>query len=169
MKIRLLTFLLSLNLIVKGQTISVSGNWIPTVTAITTTGSDYSSSALTSAANQTLITAGGLGSLLSIKNYQISVSKTNTNWHNNLVLTARRTGTGTPSFLGLLSASGGTTAQTITNISTAFFTINVSILSLGLGNASISNIPIEYSLSGISVILPAKTYSTTITYTIVEV
>jgi hypothetical protein len=167
MKIGLLTFLLTISLLANSQSISVSGNWLPTITAITTTGSDYSGS-LTSAANQTLITASGLGSLLAAKNYRISVSRTDANWHNNLVLTARRTGGGNPSFLGILSASGGTTAQTITNLSTAFFTINVGFLSLGLGNASLSNIPIEYTLSGISVVLPVKTYSTTITYTILE-
>lgn len=165
-KTRLLVFLLTISLLAEGQAISVSGNWLPSITAISTTGSDYSPSSLTSAANQTLITASGLGSLLVAKSYRISVSRTNTDWHNNLILTARRTGAGTPSFLGAVSASGGTTAQTITNISTAFFTINVSFLSLG--GISLSNIPIEYSLSGISVILPVKTYSTTITYTIVE-
>lgn len=164
MKIWLLTFLLTVSLLANGQNISISGNWLPTITAISTTGSDYSPSSLTSAANQTLITASSLGSLLSTKTYQISMSKTNTNWHNNLVLTARRTGGGSP--VGAVSASGGTTAQTITNISALFFTINVSFLSLG--GASLSNIPIEYTLSGISVILPVKTYSTTITYTIVE-
>ncbi|GGD71268.1 hypothetical protein GCM10011514_39220 [Emticicia aquatilis] len=165
-KTGLLGVLLTISLLAEGQAISVSGNWLPSITAISTTGSDYSPSTLTSAANQTLITASGLGSLLVAKNYRISVSKTNTDWHNNLVLTARRTGAGTPSILSAVSASGGTTAQTITNISTAFFTINVSFLSLG--GISLSNIPIEYSLSGISVILPVKTYSTTITYTIVE-
>ncbi|WP_421770144.1 hypothetical protein [Emticicia sp.] len=144
----------------------MSGNWLPTITAISTTGSDYSPSSITSAANQTLITASGLGSLLVAKNYRITVSRTATDWHNNLILTARRTGSGTPSLLSSVSASGGTTAQTITNISSAFFTINVSFLSLG--GISLSNIPIEYGLSGISVILPVKTYSTTITYTIVE-
>lgn len=164
MKIILFMFLLTITFWAKSQTISVSGNWLPSITAITITGSDYSPSSLTSAANQTLITASGLGSLLSTKSYQVSVSKTNTDWHDNLILTARRTGGGTP--VGVVSASGGTTAQTITIISTSFFTINVSFLSLG--GASLSNIPIEYALSGISVILPVKTYSTTITYTIVE-
>ena len=165
-KTGLLGILLTISLLAKGQAISVSGNWLPSLTAISTAGSDYSPSSLNSAANQTLITASSLGSLLVAKSYRISVSRTNTNWHNNLVLTARRTGAGTPSLLSAVSASGGTTAQTITNISTAFFTINVSFLSLG--GISLSNIPIEYSLSGISVILPVKTYSATITYTIVE-
>lgn len=166
MKISLIVFLLSISLISNGQKITVTGNWVPTITAISVTGSDYTSS-MTSAANQTLITAFNLGSLLSNKNYQISMSKTTVDWHNNLVLTARRTGTGTPSLLGSVTPSGGTTAQTITSSSTAFFTISISFLTLG--GASLSNIPIEYVLSGISVVLPVKAYSTTITYTIAEI
>lgn len=159
---------LSICSVANAQSIAVSGNWTPTISAITVAGNDYSPSTITSSTNQTLITASGLGALLAAKNYRISVSKTSIDWHTNLVLTVKRTGPGTPSFLGLLSASGGTTALTVTSVPTSFFTINVSGLSLGLGSASLSNIPIEQTLSGISVLLPVKTYNTTITYTIVE-
>ena len=85
-------------------------------------------------------------------------SKSDTSWDSRLIITARRTGTGTGSTN--FSTTNGTTSQTITNTPTYFFETRP-----GSGTA-VSNIPIQYLITGYTVLLPVKAYTTTILYTV---
>lgn len=88
------------------------------------------------------------------KPLRIFVHKVDTDWDPNLILQVKRT-----VLVQNLNITLGTDFQTVTNISTLFFnTVGEQF-----------NIPIQYSLNGISVLLPAKNYTTTIVYTVLDV
>jgi hypothetical protein len=90
-------------------------------------------------------------------NWQLSVSKTSIVWDATLKIWVNKTYDGTVSAPGASISPGGTTAyQEITSFSQSFFS----------GVKSRSSIQISYKISGISVLLPAKAYSTTVYYTI---
>ncbi|WP_312902788.1 hypothetical protein [Chryseobacterium taichungense] len=84
----------------------------------------------------------------------------NSTWNTNLILQARRTGTGTTTCV-LCSISGGTSYTTIPSTDVELFQIQ-AVASL----ASYSNIPIQLQLSGISVTIPATSYNSRIVFTI---
>lgn len=89
--------------------------------------------------------------------WAISVSQTNiSNWDSGLKLFVRRTGDGT----GGAIISGGTTYIQLTASNQAFFS---GLLGLGFSR---DNVPVQYKIEGLSVLLPVKTYTTTVLYTI---
>ena len=94
--------------------------------------------------------------------WRIDVSKVDIDWNNTLRIYARRTGDGLgyPFWFWYIfgAISGGTNFQQITDVDQAFFN----------GTDSDLDIPIQYSVRGASLTLPAKTYSTTIVYTVTE-
>lgn len=81
---------------------------------------------------------------------------TTSNWDPSLKLYVQRTGNGT----GIAILSGGTTYIQLTSTPQTFFNGLLNIL------AHRDNIPIQYKIEGLSVMLPVKTYTTTVTYTI---
>lgn len=92
--------------------------------------------------------------------FRIEVQKSDINWDANLSVSVKRNG-GTPvdGILDILSnpssITGGTSYQSITGTSTAFFT----------GFGRVDNIGLQYQMSGVSLTLPADDYETVITYT----
>ena len=89
--------------------------------------------------------------------WAVSVSQTNTsNWDAGLKLYVRRTGDGTGGAILL----GGTTYIQLTAANQGFFS---GLLGLGFSR---DNVPVQYKIEGLSVLLPVKTYTTTILYTI---
>lgn len=123
-------------------------------TSVSEAGSNYSTTA-TSAVNQTLIS---LRAAAGVFTFTISVHKIDTDWNSGLSVWVQRTGTGTGG--GTLSTTGGSTYQQITNSSQFFFS---GVLGT---NRRRNNIPIQYQIRGASVLLPVKTYTTTVVYTI---
>ncbi len=101
----------------------------------------------TSATNQATMTVTG-----SYGNWSVSVLRIDSSWNANLVLSIRRTGTGS----GTGTVSGGTSYLTVTTTNQTFLT----------GSGNVSGVPFQESLTGVSVSLGAATYSTTIQYTI---
>ena len=89
--------------------------------------------------------------------WRVDVRRADVDWHSDLELKARRTGNGTPFFFSG-SITGGTNYQQISTSNQEFFS----------GTRTRYNIPIQYQISGVSVLLPAKTYETTIIYTVTE-
>lgn len=159
-KYTLLLFLtLNVNYL-KAQFITVTGSWSPSIsnTLITEAGLDFSGST-TSLSNQVLIRVMRSTSFFSgLSTWRVDVNKSDINWNNNLVLSTVRTGNGTfQSTFFSSGISGGTTFQTITNANTPFFS----------GNGNITNIPIQFRLSGYSVLIPAGNYSTNVIYTLI--
>ncbi|SDD48753.1 hypothetical protein SAMN04487996_101139 [Dyadobacter soli] len=136
------------------QTITInSGNtWsIPSLSStITKAGKNYEH-VETSSASQTLFKVNALlGWTLTAH------LSTTSNWDPSLKLYVQRTGNGT----GIAILSGGTTYIQLTSTPQVFFTGLLNLL------AHRDNIPIQYKIEGLSVMLPVKTYTATVTYTI---
>lgn len=139
-------------------------------TSLTVTGSDWTVTSLSSASTITKAgknyepTASELS--LSTQTYikvsallawGIRIQQTSTlNWDTSLKIYAQRMGDG----IGGAAISGGTTPVEVSTQIGTFFT---GSLNLGFSKESI---PIQYKITGLSVLLPAKTYTTTITYTV---
>jgi hypothetical protein len=163
MKNSIFLILLLLQCVVaKTQTITANSSWNISIPAntITEAGNNYTTN-ITSPINQTLVNFSVPAGLLGA-NYTVSIHKVDTDWHSNLSLWAQRTGNGTS--IGLFSTGsivGGVTFLQLTNSPQTFFNGNTGILSSGR-----TNIPIQYEIRGISVLLPVKTYTTTIVFTV---
>lgn len=168
------SILLTIGSCLGAQTINVGGsNWTVSVPTITEAGTNYAGT-YESATN--LITLSGTlpGSFLNLLTSgaaRVSVHHTPTTWNSNLHLYAKRSG-GTTSISGLClgctaTINGGTTYVEIPQaVATAFFTINFTGI-LGLGNSvTYSSINGQLQISGVSVIVPATTYSTQVVFTI---
>jgi hypothetical protein len=94
-------------------------------------------------------------------NWRVAVRKSDINWLDpvrspsvHFHIEAQRTGNGT----GFGSISGGTSYQEITDSDLLFFS----------GSMRRLNIPVQYRLSDVSVLMPVNSYSTNILYTLTE-
>ena len=160
--------LLSNTLICYGQgpiQIDVTGNWNLTLSAsdISDAGNDFSN-IHTSSANELEVDVFKLGGFFGSYylfgfNWRVDIRQDEINWHPNLQLSARRTGNGTTTgFFGLGNINGGTAFQQVSSNNTIFYS----------GSYGRLNVPIQLRLQGISVLLPAQTYTTTIVLTVTE-
>lgn len=152
----LIAFLLG-SFIAQSQRISANQGWsiaIP-VGTITEAGNDYSTSA-TSSIEQTLIDfkTGRANS------YSISIQKVDVDWHPNLSLWAKRNGDGDGSGGKTVPMMGGETFIQVTNALQIFF------YDTSGESHNRNNVPIQYQILGYSVLLPVKTYTTTVIYTV---
>ena len=154
----IMLLLLCSSLALGQRQLTVTGaNWNVNPPAITDAGANYSGT-YESPADQILLTAQVPILLASGK---VSVRYEGSPiWHNELKLNIRRTGQGSTICL-LCGITGGLTYQPITTLDTDFFTIT-ALAAL----ASYSNIPIQLSLSGVSVTIPAANYQSRIVFTI---
>ncbi|MFN3588861.1 MAG: hypothetical protein ACK4UP_05720 [Spirosomataceae bacterium] len=130
-------------------------SWNPVIpnTFLTEAGANYAGAG-ESPANQTSLSF----SVAILNSYRVSVRKIDTDWNANIGLFVRRTGDGG----GLLSGSaGGLTYIQLTGSNQTFFTFSTGLSLFGIGA-----IPVQYAINGLSVLIPAKTYTTTVVYTI---
>lgn len=141
------------------RTLTVGGtNWIVSLPAITEAGNNYSGT-YESAANEILLTATVpllLGTGKVSMHYEANPA-----WNPSLVVAARRTGNGTSSCT-TCTITGGTTYTAIPLTTDVEFFRITAVLAL----ASYTNIPVQLQLSGVSVTIPAGTYSSRIVFTI---
>lgn len=86
--------------------------------------------------------------------WQVSIRRIDTTWNPAMVLSVRRTSTGS----GSGSIQGGTSYIQVTTSDQSFFT--------GAGNRS--NVRVQLRLSGVSLQIPPNQYSTTVQYTIID-
>lgn len=86
--------------------------------------------------------------------WKVSVSKSDIVWNNELEIWLRRTGTGN----GSGEVWGGTTYQKVSNVNMTFFE----------GKRVVGKIPIQLEIRGMTVTIPAVSYSTNIVYTLYE-
>ena len=155
---RIIFFLLFLGVHIhtSAQGIGASpSSWNPVIpsTFLTEAGANYTGTG-ESPANQTSLSF----SVAILNSYRVSVRKVDTDWNANIGLFVRRTGDGG----GLLSGSaGGLTYIQLTGSNQTFFTFSTGLSLLGIGT-----IPVQYAINGLSVLIPAKTYTTTVIYTI---
>ncbi len=141
------------------QKIKVKGEWEKKfrLSDIKGAGNDYSEYYL-SKKNQTKITVSSHPSNHQddlYANFKVFVHREDDEWHPNLILQIRRTGSGENNNNNIFS---GTEFQTITNSSSFFFNT--------IGKHE--KIPIQYKILGISVLLPAQTYSTEVVFTVLN-
>ncbi|MBW8001593.1 MAG: hypothetical protein FVQ80_06175 [Planctomycetes bacterium] len=87
--------------------------------------------------------------------YRIDVKKVDTTWDATFELSVKRTGDGS----GAGSVSGGTTYQQITDTDAQFFT----------GDLDRIIIPLQFQLAAVSVSISPDSYSTTVTFTIIDI
>ena len=141
---------------INSQTLTVTGGWTTTlaVTNITEAGNNYPNGNLTSATNQSLMTVRSAQNSVAF----VYIQKSDTSWDSRLTISARRTGTGTGN--AGFTTTNGTTAQAVTNVPTYFFEVRPS------SGTQVSNIPIQYLITGYTVLLPVKAYTTTLLYTV---
>lgn len=143
------------------QSITVSGSWNPTISSnvITEAGNDYASGyAIESAANQSSINltlGGGFFNIL-FNSWRVDVQRSDILWHSSLILETRRTSNGAGSLFS--SIAGGTAYQRVNNNSPSFFE----------GTGSFNNINIQYRISGMSILTPVNTYSTSVIFTLID-
>ncbi len=143
----LIVFILISNVLFS-QSVSVSGSWTRTISAsdIEESGKDYVGT-YESIATQTKI------SISNGKNDKTRVEvRKDDDWPPNLILQIKHTDRNKVD-------SGGRNYQTITD-NDAFF------LTTKDGNQK--DIPLQYSISGISVLLPVQDYTTTIIFTVYD-
>lgn len=156
------------------QTISASGSgWTVSVPSITEAGNNYAGT-YESATNITTLSGflpGSFLNLLSSGAARVSMHYNPISWNSALHLYTRRSGGSTVinGFCLLCSATvnGGTTYLEIPpTTDTSFFTINFTGV-LGLGNSvNFSAINVQFQISGVSVVIPAKAYSAQVVFTI---
>jgi hypothetical protein len=156
-KTYLLIFYLFISKQVYTQSLTVSGGWNRTLatTNITQAGTNYAANGtLSSATNQSTINVSSAANSVAY----VYISKSDVSWDSRLIISALRTGSGSGS--ANFSTTNGTTALTISNVSQYFFEVRPG------SGTQVLNIPIQYIIRGFTVLLPAKTYTTTLLYTV---
>ena len=130
--------------------ISVIGSWSETIDEndlLAGAGTDLKNS-YENPDDQVLITISGTTS-----GWRVDIKKVDANWHVDLSLFVRRTGSGAGG-----SVSGGDTYIEVTATDQPFFT----------GSGGVSGITAQIKLSGISIQVLPDNYSTTVYYTVVD-
>lgn len=150
-------------------TITVIGQWDRNITQADLQGGAGSNlnSTYTSNASQVLLEIYRLYLFPGNKiwNWAVDVHKEDVNWHTDLLIDVRRTGNGQCNQT-TYSVSGGTSYMNITGTDSQFFFGQVSGYLGWFGSFTVSDIPLQYRLRGVSATVPAQTYTTTIYYTI---
>ena len=90
------------------------------------------------------------------RSWDINISKNDIDWHNDLKIYVKKTGNGESEFN--TNTLGGVVYQRIENYDQYFFE----------GTGWIENIPLQYKITGMSVTIPAKTYTTEIIITLLD-
>lgn len=128
---------------------------IPSST-VSEAGMNYTTN-FTSLSTQTLV---DLNNLNKNSNYSVSIKKTDTVWDSGVTIWVRRTGNGIGN---QVSITGGT----------AFFQLTSSLQTFFSGSSSGKNsdligISIEYEIRGVSVLVPVRTYTSIVQYSLVN-
>ncbi|UKB83601.1 hypothetical protein LF887_21745 [Chryseobacterium sp. MEBOG06] len=174
LKIYLYLIPLLISIYVRAQTITPAGStWAVSVPAITEAGDNYTGT-YQSASNVIILSGNLPGSFLNLLSSgaaRVSTHYNATTWNSNLHLYAKRAG-GSTTINGICvlctaTINGGTTYTEIPLATAAsFFTINFTGV-LGLGNSvNFSAISVQLQIAGVSVTVPAASYSAQIVFTI---
>lgn len=158
----------------KAQVVNVSGNWAATIPTITEAGNNYAGTYDNTTSTPITISATLPGSFLNLLNStgaKMTMHYTSNAWNNSLTLSAKRTGgTGSISGLCLLctaTINGGTTYIPVPQTPDVTFVTLTFAGVLGLGNTvTFSDINLILQLAGVSVTIPASTYSARVVFTI---
>jgi len=134
--------------------LTTAGAWSRIVTAGDLQGGTGSNLVASYTSNISEVTLSITGTIDAADNWRIDVRRTDNTWYDDFSLLIRRTGDGIgPGFI-----SGGESYQAISLTDAPLF--------FGAGDRT--GVTLQMQLSGMSVNVPAATYSTTITYTVVD-
>ena len=144
----------------KGQIIrSQTQNWNQTFsgTDLTTSneaGEDLNSSVET-ASNFNMLDIAGLAPG---KNWKVTVSKQDINWSSGFIPSIQRTGNGTPCG----TCSGVNTGSSVTG----YLQVTDAEQNFIFGSGNVSNISLQFRITGLTLAVPAQNYSTRIVFTL---
>lgn len=135
--------------------ITVTGSWSQTINSSNLTGGAGTdlTSAYTSAGNQVLLS---ISNTVGTHNWNVTVRRVDAVWNSNLNLYVQRTSDGTAS---AGNVSGGTSYQLVTTSDQLFFT----------GHNNANNFAVQIQLNGVSLQVPPASYTTTLTFTEVDI
>jgi hypothetical protein len=167
MKYLLIILFFSFSIVAKSQTISSSGSWTFSrgATDVLDAGLNLTSTASSGLAGETIISFSDLDRN---DRFRVDIRKVDTNWDSRLLLTATKFADGTPSptsRIMTVSPIGSAASQLVTNTNASFFTLTVPS---NCNNCRYNNVRIRYAIDGISVEIPAATYTTQVQYTIIN-
>ncbi|WP_341227340.1 hypothetical protein [uncultured Arcticibacterium sp.] len=156
MKVSVFFTILLFSFVSNGQQINVKSDWSETVSSneISEAGLDYAGT-LTSDAAQSSISFSG-GKFLGF--YFVSVSKEEIDWDSRLSVWIRRTGDGNGSPFATIS--GGTNYMELSDSEQTFYS------GWNATGGTRRNVPVQYQMRGVSVVIPAKSYLLNVTYTL---
>lgn len=132
-----------------------AGSWTRIVTETDLQGGAGSNLVATYTSNANEVSLSITGTIDAADNWRIDIRRSDDIWHDDFSLFIRRTGDG----IGPGAISGGSAYQEITLTDAPLF--------YGAGDRT--GVSLQLQLDGMSVNVPAATYSTTITYTVVDV
>lgn len=134
--------------------ISVMGAWatVLPVASVTEAGEDFHGT-YESDPDQVLIDILGANKF----DYRVDVRKIDIDWHPSLQLYIHRTGSGIGGHPHS-NVTGGTNYFELTATNQQFFS----------GHRESSDIPVQFRLTGVSVLIPARTHVSTVMYTVIE-
>lgn len=133
--------------------ISGTGSWTKTITGTDLAGGAGSNlnSTYESAPDACSITISGTTGPPDV--WRVDVKKVDGTWNGSLVLSAKRTSSGSGG-----SVSGGQAYQQLGNTYATFFS----------GSGDVSGISVQLKLTGVSITIPPGTYTSTVYYTVVD-
>ncbi len=140
---------------ISALSITTSGGWNLSIDSTDVTGSAGSDLTPTYYSSTDAIIMSISDAIDNSDNWEIQVHKTDTNWHGNLKLALQRTSNGS----GGGSISGGDSLYIeLTGTDQYFFE----------GSGDRTDVDIQFRLTGVSVLVPADSYSTTIYFTVID-
>jgi hypothetical protein len=159
-KLILLFFMCSFK-IAMGQSISIKGSWYVKIdpNLIPNAGLDYDPNLrIQSLPNQTIFNLENTNLLSKpyAGTWRVDVQKVDSNWPAELKIGLQRTSSGKSP--NLESIKGGTFFQNLSSNPETFI----------YGKGLVSDVYFQYSLSGLSVLIPVDTYATSVVFTLIE-
>ena len=140
---------------VKSQSLHLMGSWSISVpsSSISEAGNDYNTT-LTSSLNQTLLDISVPVTNIS---WRVDVHKQDSFWNASLILWIHKTGDGGGESGSSIIPIGFTPYQQVSNLEQLFFA----------GTKNHVNIPVQYEIQGLSVLIPSENYNTNVIYTLI--
>lgn len=139
---------------VRAIDLASAGDWTRTITAADLQAGAGSDLTATYLSDPVVMSLAITGTIDNNDTWRIDVRRTDSNWHNDFTLAIKRTGDGS----GGGGIADGDAYRAITMTDASFFT--------GAGDRF--NVPLQLQLTGMSIQAPPATYSTTITFTVVD-
>ena len=140
---------------VKSQSLHIIGSWsisVPSI-SISEAGNDYNTT-LTSSLNQTSLDISVPVTNIS---WRVDVHKQDSFWNTSLILWVHKTGDGVGALGSSILPVGSTPYQQVSNLEQLFFA----------GTKNHVNIPVQYEIQGLSVLIPSENYNTNVIYTLI--